>query len=293
CYLSIPFALSFTIPTIQEENKISLEILLVFCMIWVSDSAAYFVGSFFGKHKLAPRISENKTIEGFFGGVAGVIITGYIIQNHMNLPIKGNWIIISVIVAIAAPMGDLVESKLKRVFNVKDSSQLIPGHGDRNTVAESNQIVAPADGKVVIIRKEFEKEYLKKECIQVSIFMSPLNVHVNRYPLSGKVVYTQYHPGKYLFAWLPKSSELNERTSVVVKHENGQEILFRQIAGALARRIVLYSKINDSAEVGEDYGFIKFGSRVDIFLPLGTKILAKVGDEPVGGETIIAELNKN
>ncbi len=163
---------------------------------------------------------------------------------------------------------------------------------DRNTVSTQNEIVAPADGEVVIIKKVFEKEYLKKECIQVSIFMSPLNVHVNRYPTSGKVVYTKYHPGKYLFAWLPKSSELNERTTVVVKNENNQEILFRQIAGAMARRIVLYSKVNDNAKVGEDYGFIKFGSRVDVFLPLDTKILAKIGDKPVGGETIIAEFNK-
>ena len=162
---------------------------------------------------------------------------------------------------------------------------------DRTTVATPNQIVAPADGEVVIIKKVFEKEYLKKECLQVSIFMSPLNVHVNRYPISGKVVYTKYHPGKYLFAWLPKSSELNERTTVVVKNEKGDEVLFRQIAGAMARRIVLYSKVNDKAKVGEDYGFIKFGSRVDIFLPLDTKILTKIGDKPIGGETIIAELN--
>jgi phosphatidylserine decarboxylase len=162
---------------------------------------------------------------------------------------------------------------------------------DRNTVANPTQVVAPADGEVVIIKKVFEKEYLKKECIQVSIFMSPLNVHVNRYPITGEVTYTKYHPGKYLFAWLPKSSELNERTTVVVKHENGEEILFRQIAGAMARRIVLYSKEKDRAVAGEDYGFIKFGSRVDMFLPLDTKILAKIGDKPMGGESIIAELN--
>jgi phosphatidylserine decarboxylase len=160
----------------------------------------------------------------------------------------------------------------------------------RNTVATSTQIVAPADGEVVIIKKVFEKEYLKKECIQLSIFMSPLNVHVNRYPLSGKVIYTKYHPGKYLFAWLPKSSELNERTTVVVQHQNKQHILFRQIAGAMARRIVFYSKPKDIAKVGQEYGFIKFGSRVDVFLPLNTKILAKIGDKPLGGETIIAEL---
>ena len=128
-YLAIPFSIAFTIPTILVDNKISYEILLIFVMIWISDSAAYFVGRFFGKRKLAPKISENKTIEGFLGGVVGVIITGYIIENIFHLPIKGNWIALSIVVAITSPIGDLVESKLKRVFEVKDSSNLIPGHG--------------------------------------------------------------------------------------------------------------------------------------------------------------------
>jgi phosphatidate cytidylyltransferase len=128
-YIGIPFSLAFTLPTISAENIISMEVFLVFCLIWASDSFAYFVGRILGKTKLAPKISENKTVEGLVGGIVGVLCMGYIIENHLNLGIKGNWIIISIIVAIAAPLGDLVESKLKRVFQVKDSSNLLPGHG--------------------------------------------------------------------------------------------------------------------------------------------------------------------
>lgn len=153
------------------------------------------------------------------------------------------------------------------------------------------EIVAPVDGKVVVIAEVEENEFLKTRCIQLSIFMSPLNVHVNRYPVSGKVVYTKYHPGKYLVAFHPKSSELNERTTVVVETENGKNILFRQIAGAVARRIVLYSKDGDTAKAGNEYGFIKFGSRLDVFLPLDTKILVNIGDKTLGGIQKIAELN--
>lgn len=164
----------------------------------------------------------------------------------------------------------------------------------RNPKRESNagalDIVAAVDGKVVVIEKVFEKEYLKKEVMQVSIFMTPLNVHVCRYPLNGKVKYTKYHPGKYLVAFHPKSSELNERTTVVVESENKQEVLFRQIAGAVARRIVIYAKENDKAEAGKEYGFIKFGSRLDIFLPLDAEILCKLGDKTKGATDIIAKL---
>lgn len=151
-------------------------------------------------------------------------------------------------------------------------------------------VIAPVDGKVVVIEEVEEKEFLKGKCIQLSIFMSPLNVHVNRYPVSGKVIYTQYHPGKYLVAFHPKSSELNERTTVVVETENKSQVLFRQIAGALARRIVLYAKEGDDAKAGAEYGFIKFGSRLDIFLPLGTEIFVKIGDKTKGGIQKIAEL---
>lgn len=160
----------------------------------------------------------------------------------------------------------------------------------REMVSDPLDVVAPVDGKVVVIEKVFEKEYLKKEVMQVSIFMTPLNVHVCRYPVSGEVTYTKYHPGKYLVAFHPKSSELNERTTAVVKAANGTEVLFRQIAGAVARRIVLYAKPEDHATAGAEYGFIKFGSRLDVFLPLDAEILCKLGDKTKGAVDIIARL---
>lgn len=159
----------------------------------------------------------------------------------------------------------------------------------RNTVVNTNHIIAPADGKVVVIEEVEEPEYFKDKRIQVSIFMSPLNVHVNRNPISGVVSYFKYHPGQYLVAWHPKSSTLNERTTTVIKKEDGTEVLFRQIAGAVARRIRWYVAEGDTAVQGQEMGFIKFGSRVDVFLPLGTKINAKIGDVTRGGETVIAE----
>lgn len=163
----------------------------------------------------------------------------------------------------------------------------------RSYEAKANEIIAPVDGKVVIVKEVYEKEFLKTNCIQVSIFMSPLNVHVCRYPVSGKVIFKKYHPGKFLVAWHEKSSELNERTTVAVETEQKQKILFRQIAGAMARRIVIYSQIGDTAQAGKDFGFIKFGSRMDVFLPLGTEILVKVGDTiPDGGERVIARLKE-
>jgi phosphatidylserine decarboxylase len=160
----------------------------------------------------------------------------------------------------------------------------------RTTIQNPKHIIAPADGKVVVIEEVVETEYFKGPRRQVSIFMSPLNVHINFFPLSGVVSYCKYHAGKYLVAWHPKSSTENERSTVVVKHENGTEVLFRQIAGAMARRIVTYAKEGQVAEQGSEFGFIKFGSRVDIFLPLDAKILCKMDDKPVGGETVIAEL---
>jgi phosphatidylserine decarboxylase len=151
-------------------------------------------------------------------------------------------------------------------------------------------VLAPADGKVVVIEETIEGEYLKDKRIQVSIFMSPVNVHVNRMPVSGKITFMKYHPGKYLVAWHPKSSTENERTTIAVKMKDGVEILFRQIAGALARRIKWYVKEGESLEQGQEFGFIKFGSRVDVFLPLNAKVTAKIGDVVKGGRTIIAEL---
>jgi len=158
----------------------------------------------------------------------------------------------------------------------------------RNTQENPNHIIAPADGKVVVIEEVTEHEYFEDKRIQVSIFMSPLNVHVNRYPITGEVKYAKYHPGKFLVAWHPKSSIENERTTVVVENKTTGPILFRQIAGALARRIVMYSKKYDQAKQGEDMGFIKFGSRIDIFLPLDAKINTKLNNAVRGGETVIA-----
>lgn len=159
----------------------------------------------------------------------------------------------------------------------------------RNTKLNDSKVISCVDGKVVIVKKVFEKEYFKDERIQVSVFMSPLNVHVTRHPISGIVKFSKYHPGKYLFAWLPKSSNLNERTTVVVNNETFGDIMFRQIAGALARRIVNYSKMGSNVVQGSDSGFIKFGSRVDLFLPLDTKVLVNVGDNIKGGIDIIAK----
>lgn len=160
----------------------------------------------------------------------------------------------------------------------------------RGITCNINDVIAPVDGKVVIVEEVYEGEYFKSQCLQLSIFMSPLNVHVTRYPVSGKVVYTKYHPGQYLVAFHPKSSTHNERTTVVVETENKKEVLFRQVAGAVARRIVMYAKEEDQAQAGAEYGFIKFGSRLDIYLPLGTEILVKVGDKTKGGVQKIAEL---
>ncbi|WP_244222484.1 phosphatidylserine decarboxylase, partial [Corallococcus praedator] len=145
-------------------------------------------------------------------------------------------------------------------------------------MVHANHILAPADGKVVVIEDTVETEYFKEPRKQISIFMSPFNVHVNRNPISGVVSFFKYHPGKYLLAWDPKSSTENERTTVVVKAQNGSEILFRQIAGFLARRIVWYVKEGQPVVQGKEFGFIKFGSRVDVFVPIGTKINVKIGE---------------
>ncbi|MBC8053585.1 MAG: phosphatidylserine decarboxylase family protein [Sphingobacteriaceae bacterium] len=150
-------------------------------------------------------------------------------------------------------------------------------------------IICPADGKVVVIEETTESEYFKDKRLQVSIFMSPINVHVNRNPISGIVKFVKYHKGKYLVAWDPKSSTDNERTTIVVENKEGVPVLFRQIAGALARRIVWYVKEGDEVKQGDQFGFIKFGSRVDVFLPVGTKINVKIGDTVKGGITVLGE----
>lgn len=152
------------------------------------------------------------------------------------------------------------------------------------------QILAPVDGKVVVIEEVFENEYFKDKRLQISVFMSPINVHVTRYPIGGIIKYSKYHPGKFLVAWHPKSSEENERTTVVVENPFVGEVLYRQVAGALAKRIVNYAEEGQEVSQGSDSGFIKFGSRVDIFLPLNTKILVKLNDKVKGGISVIANI---
>ena len=159
----------------------------------------------------------------------------------------------------------------------------------RKTQVNDSLIISPVDGKVVAVENVYEKEYFKDNRIQISIFMSPLNVHVTRYAMSGIIKFSKYHPGKYLVAWHPKSSELNERTTVVIENENFGTILYRQIAGAIAKRIVNYAKVDSRVVQGEDAGFIKFGSRVDLFLPLDSKIKVKINQMVVGGIDTIAE----
>ncbi len=160
----------------------------------------------------------------------------------------------------------------------------------RNLEPDPGLIYAPADGKVVVIEETVEKEYFGDSRLQISIFMSPFNMHSNRYPVSGKVKYVCYHPGNYMVAWHPKSSELNERSSIVIETEEGEEIMIRQIAGAVARRIVTYAKKDQMVTQGDELGFIKFGSRVDIFLPLGTEIEVPILQHVKANKSIIAKI---
>tara|TARA_Y100000768_G_scaffold87274_1_gene62557 strand:- start:2374 stop:3027 length:654 start_codon:yes stop_codon:yes gene_type:complete len=159
----------------------------------------------------------------------------------------------------------------------------------RELIPDKNKIISPVDGKIVIVESVYEDEYFKDKRKQVSIFMSPLNVHVTRYPASGRITYNKYHPGKYLVAWHPKSSKKNERTTVVINTEKYGEIMYRQIAGAVARRIINYSNLGNEVVQGKDAGFIKFGSRVDIFLPLSAKIKVNIGDVVKGAKSIISD----
>lgn len=160
----------------------------------------------------------------------------------------------------------------------------------RSTELNEKNIIAPVDGKVVVIEEVFEKEYFKDQRIMVSVFMSPINVHVTRNPIGGIVKYSKYHPGKYLVAWHPKSSEENERTTVVVENEVAGEILYRQIAGAMAKRIVNYAEVGQEVIQGSDNGFIKFGSRVDVFLPITANIEVKLNQKVKGGLSILATI---
>ena len=162
----------------------------------------------------------------------------------------------------------------------------------RPVIPDADTIISPADGKIVVIKKVFEPEYLKEERWQISIFMSPLNVHANRYPISGTIEHYTYHPGKYLVAWHPKSSTANERNTVVIRHVNGYSLLLRQIAGAVARRIVCHVREGEEVVQGDELGFIKFGSRVDLFLPLDTEILVSDGQIVRGNVDTIARWNQ-
>ena len=158
----------------------------------------------------------------------------------------------------------------------------------RTILVNPEAFICPADGKIVTIEEVYEEEFLKEKCIQMSIFMSPFNVHVNRYPIGGKVLHAVHHRGKFLVAWHPKSSSLNERTTVAVENMVWGKVVIRQIAGAVARRIVMYTKQGDLVKQGSEFGFIKFGSRVDVFLPLDCKILVKEGDVVKGATTVLA-----
>lgn len=161
---------------------------------------------------------------------------------------------------------------------------------NRDILDHVENVIAPVDGKVVMIKEVEETEFLKEKAIQISIFMSPLNVHICRYPVSGNVIYKKYHPGKYLVAWHEKSSTENERTTVAVESLTKHKVVFRQIAGYVARRIAFYCNEGDTAKAGHEFGFIKFGSRMDIFLPLDTEIICKIGDKTKGGLDVIAKM---
>ncbi len=160
----------------------------------------------------------------------------------------------------------------------------------RDVEPDPGLVYAPADGKVVVIEETAENEYFRDMRLQVSIFMSPLNMHSNRYPVSGRIKYIQYHPGDYMVAWHPKSSEQNERSTIVIETETGKEVLIRQVAGAVARRIVTYAKISQDVRQGDELGFIKFGSRVDIFLPVGTEIEIPILQQVKANKSIIARI---
>ncbi|QOW10984.1 phosphatidylserine decarboxylase family protein [Kaistella flava (ex Peng et al. 2021)] len=162
----------------------------------------------------------------------------------------------------------------------------------RDILDHKENVIAPVDGKVVMIKEVEEDEFIKGKAIQISIFMSPLNVHICRYPVSGKVIYKKYHPGKYLVAWHEKSSTENERTTLAIESLTNHKVVFRQIAGYVARRIVFYCNEGDHAKAGHEFGFIKFGSRMDIFLPLDTEITCKIGDKTKGGIDVIAKMKE-
>lgn len=184
---------------------------------------------------------------------------------------------------IITPVSALLMLFLLRFFRVPS----------RPTSPDDKAIYSPADGKVVAIEKVYEDEALKTECLQISVFMSVWNIHINWFPTSGTIKYHQYHPGSYLVAWHPKSSTLNERTSIVIERPDGIKVLLRQIAGAVARRIVCYAKPEGKVEQFSELGFIKFGSRVDVFLPLNSEVKVKLGDKVKGNLSVLAKITES
>lgn len=208
------------------------------------------------------------------------MITTFVGLTTLNLIL--NYFFGSSILAVSIPISLILFGLVVQFFRVPK----------REITVDDELVICPADGKVVVIEETEESEYLKDRRIQVSIFMSPLNVHVNWFPVAGVVSYMKYHAGKYLVAWHPKSSTENERTTVAVKTKGGVEVLFRQIAGAVARRIICYAKENDKASQGSEFGFIKFGSRVDVFLPLDAEVKVEIDQTVKGTQTVLARLPK-
>ncbi len=215
--------------------------------------------------------------EGYLIILIGFIILGLIELGAYWLYLKTDWLWLFVVLSLG----------VLTMFYLVVQFFRIP---KREFSFEANDILCPADGKVVVIEEVEETEYFQDRRIQVSIFMSPLNVHANYNPISGIVKYVKYHKGLFLVAWHPKSSTDNERTTMVIEHENGSEVLFRQIAGAVARRICYYIQKDQQVKAGEEFGFIKFGSRIDLFLPLNSKINVKIGDIVKAKQTKIGEI---
>ena len=209
-----------------------------------------------------------------------IMLTTFLLMLGINLLV--NWLLPGLFLALSIPITLIFMILVVQFFRVPK----------RIITQDDNLVVCPCDGKVVVIEETIETEYLKDKRIQISIFMSPLNVHINWYPISGVVKYFKYHKGKFLVAWHPKSSTDNERTTVVVENDKGVSVLFRQIAGAVARRIICYSTPGTQASQSTEFGFIKFGSRVDIFLPLGSEIKVNLEEKVVGSKTVLAVLPK-
>lgn len=208
--------------------------------------------------------------------IAFILLGGLELGNYfLYTVLNWYWLFIALSILIAVMFFLVVQFFRipKRIFSVED-----------------NEIICPADGKVVVIEEAVETEYFNDKRIQVSIFMSPLNVHANYNPITGIINYVKYHPGKFLVAWHPKSSTENERSTIVCKHKSGQEVLYRQIAGAVARRICYYASEGQNVDAGSEFGFIKFGSRIDLFLPLGTQVDVKIGDKVQSKLTKIGKL---